>query len=103
MITWITSAAINQGKLEEGFQWAVKVANHLNKNIPGHHIQVMRNVEGQRYQVHWIASADSLAAYEEVTKAIEADAGYRELVAEQRQEQLLVASSLIDTLYASIP
>jgi len=71
-------------------------------SISGAHVQVLRNIGGPVWQVHWISNYESLAAFEEMRKRIEADEGYLKLLGEGRDQQLLVASSVVDRLYEVI-
>ncbi len=103
MITLIRSATIHDGKLEEAFGWAVKVAGYLNGKFDSVNLQVARNVGGALYQVHWIATGPSLAECWETTQKTEADSGYKDLLAEGRQQGFLIGSSVTDQLLQSIP
>lgn len=102
MITRVRTANMHDGKGHEAFAWAVKVATYINENFSGSNIQVMRNVGGPVWQVHWVDSHESLAAYEEVMKKVEADSGYLELLGEARDQKLFVSSSIVDSLYQAI-
>lgn len=102
MITWVRTADIHDGKLNEAFAWAVKVTAYLNKKFKGADIQVMRNLGGPVYQVHWACNYDSLAAFEEQWKKIENDRGYNNLLSEIRKKGVLIGTSVVDSLYESI-
>ena len=58
-----------------------------------------RNVTGSVYQVHWIASTDSLAAFEDLGRRLEADKGYRALLDEVRTSGVFIGTSITDQLY----
>ena len=88
--------------MEAAFEWAVKVANYVNDYISETNVQVVRNIGGSLFQVHWVANYESLAVFEEVMKRIEADSGYRELISEVREQQLLIGTSIVDSLYEAV-
>jgi hypothetical protein len=102
MITSIRTANSQDGKGQAGFAWAVKVANYINGSISGANVQVLRNIGGPTWQVHWVSNYESLAAFEGMMKRFEADEGYRKLLGEARDQQLFVASSVVDRLYEAI-
>ncbi|MDA2923601.1 DUF6039 family protein [Acidobacteria bacterium AH-259-L09] len=102
MITWVRTASIQDGEMQEAFAWAVKVASYVNKNISEANVQVMRNVGGPVYQLHWVCNYESLAAFEEVMKKVEEDSGYQELLTEVRQEKAFVGTSIVDSLYETV-
>jgi len=81
MIYFTRSADIKSGKLKEAFEYAVKIAAYVNENH-GTNFKVLRNVGGVGQQVHWLATYDSLAAYEAASARILADAGYHAVAAE---------------------
>ena len=100
MIYAVRSADVKHGKLEETFEWAVRVAMYVNGKH-GTNLQVLRNVGGPGQRVHWLASYDSLAAYEEMGAKIVADEGYQTLLAELRDKELL--GDWEDNLFATVP
>ena len=102
MITAVRTANIHDGKANEAVAWAIKTATYVSENL-GVNLQVMRNVGGPVFQLHWVSNYESLAAYEAAMARIEADEGYQGLLAEGRNQGLFIASSIIDNLYASIP
>ena len=102
MITQVRTAVVHDGKLPEAVEFGLKVVALLNDKFPDLNIQLIRNVGGPLYELHWVSSTETLASYEEVTKRIEADQGYQELVAEIRQAKVFVATSLVDRLYETI-
>lgn len=102
MITWVRTADIHDGKMNEAFAWAVKVAAYLNKKFKGAEIQVMRNVAGPVYQVHWVCNYDSLGAFEARWKEIEKDKGYNNLLSEIRKKSALIGTSVVDSFYESV-
>ncbi len=102
MITQVRTAAVHDGKLPEAIEFGLKVVALVNDKFPDLNIQLIRNVVGPIYELHWVSSTESLATYEEVNKRIEADQGYQALVAEIRQAKVFVATSLVDRLYETI-
>ena len=102
MITQVRTAAVHDGKLPEAVEFGLKVVAYISDKFPDLNIQLIRNVGGPIYELHWVSSTETLATYEEVNKSIEADEGYQALVAEARQARVFVASSLVDRLYETI-
>lgn len=102
MITQVRTAGIHDGKLQDAFAWAIKVASYVNKNVQGANVQVARNVGGPLYEVHWVSTVQSLAEYEAVWKRLEADSGYQNLIKEGRQQGLFIGSSIVDRLYETV-
>ena len=102
MITWVRTANMHDGKGQDAFAWAVKVAHYVNGKFSGANVQVVRNVGGPVWQVHWVANYESLAAFEEIMKTLEADSGYLELLGEARDQKLFISNSIVDSLYEAI-
>jgi hypothetical protein len=102
MITWVRTANIHDGKAQDAFAWAIKVAKYVSANFSEANVQVLRNIGGLVWQVHWVANYESLAAFEEVMKKVEADSGYVELLGEARDQNLFISSSIVDSLYEAI-
>jgi hypothetical protein len=102
MITAVRTGSIHDGKFGEAVAWAVKTTNYLRDKL-GANTQLMRNVGGPAYQLHWVSTHQSLADFEKAIKRIEADEGYKTLVGEARQQGLFIATSIVDSLYESIP
>lgn len=101
MITSVRSASIHDGKLGDATAWAVKVRNHQRDKL-GVNLQVARNVGGAAYQIHWVSTYPSLADLDKTFKQIDADEGYKALVAEARQQGLFIGTSIHDSIYESI-
>ena len=102
MITQVRTAAVHDGKFPEAVEFRLKVVALLNDKFPDLNVQLIRNVGGPLYELHWVSATESLASYEDLNKRIEADQGYQELVAEIRQAKVFVATSLVDRLYETI-
>ena len=63
MITLIRTANIHDGKAGEAFAWAIKTVTYVNANVEGFKAQVLRNIGGPTFQVHFVSHYESLAAY----------------------------------------
>jgi hypothetical protein len=102
MITLIRTANMHDGKGHEAFAWAIKLGHYLNEKFSEGSVQVVRNIGGPVWQVHWVVSFESLATLEEVMKRVEADSGYLELLGEARDQELFISSGTVDSLYETI-
>ncbi len=103
MITFIRTATIQQGiKAATAFEWAVKVATHLNTQH-GSNIQIHRAVGGNQSQVRWISTYDSLAHVDEMSDKFDADEGYAQLLDEAHETGMFVGESVTDQFLASVP
>ena len=102
MITQVRTAAVHDGKFPEAVEIGLRVVALINDKFPDLNVQLIRNVGGPIYELHWVSTAETLAGYEDLTQRLEADQGYQELVAGIRQAKVFVASSLVDRLYETI-
>ncbi len=102
MVTNVLSATIHDGKLVEATAWALKTAAYINDRFPEANLQVHRNVGGAMYELHWIGTAESLAAYDDLNKRIQADDGYQKLLQEGRLRGHVIGSSVTERLYETI-
>jgi len=102
MITAVRTAGVHDGKFADAVAWALKTTNYLRDKLGGN-TQLMRNVGGPLYQLHWVTTHSSLADFEKELKRMEADEGYKTLVKEARQQGLFIAASIVESLYESIP
>jgi hypothetical protein len=102
MITHVHTADIRDGKAMAAIEQALKLANYVNEKF-GTNVQLMGNVAGPTYQLHWTANFESLAAFEEVYEKINVDPGYHQLLAEAYDQELWFGSSVVDNIYTSIP
>ena len=102
MVTNVLSAKIHDGKLVDTVAWALKLAAYVNEHVPGANLQVVRNVGGAMYELHWVGTAESLAAYDELNKRINADEGYQKLLNEGREQRLVIGSSVTERLYETV-
>jgi len=101
MITAVRTASIHEGKIADAIAWALKVANHARSKL-GSNTQVVRNIGGPIYQIHWVSTYQSLAEMEAAVKKTEADEGYRTMLLEARQQSFFIASSIADSIYETI-
>ena len=54
------------------------------------------------YELHWVGTAESLAAYDDLNKRINADEGYQAVLQEGRAQGLVIGSSVTERLYETI-
>jgi hypothetical protein len=101
MITWVRTAEIRDGKRLEAVQWALKTAAYVNETFDLN-VTVQSNVSGQLNQLHWVATYESMADFEEASSKIFEDAGYQQLAREATEQQLYFGSSLNDSFYRTI-
>jgi hypothetical protein len=102
MITVVRTASVHDGKMTEAVTWAVNATRYLRDRL-GTNTQLARNIGGPVFQLHWVSTYPSLADLERVMRQIETDEGYNSRVAEARQRGLFIATSIVDSLYESIP
>jgi hypothetical protein len=100
MIYMMRTMTIQQAKYAEVFQWAVRVARFSNEHYPELNLQILRNVSGSCYQVHWLVGCKSLAVFKETYDRVHADPGYQELT--KGWENLVIQSSWVDTFYETV-
>ncbi len=102
MITAIRSAQIQDGKAQPAVEWALKAASYIRETF-GTDTQVMRNVGGQTYQLHWVTNYESLAALEELQARSMVHEGYNAMLAEAGELGLFAIDSIVDSIYQSLP
>jgi hypothetical protein len=100
MIYFVRSATIRQGQSRAARQWALKVAHWVNGNYPDLDVQVLDNVSGHLFRVHWMASCESMALFGEIWDKMRVDPGYQEVIS--GAEELIVQESLIDSFYRKV-
>ena len=103
MITQVLSMSIHDGKLGGAFAWAVKIAAYINQQSPDLNVRVVRNVAGSMYELHFVSTTESLAAYEDFNKQLEADEGYQKLLSEGREQRLIIGTTVNERLYETVP
>ena len=101
MITWMRSAVINHGKRAGALAWALEVSAYVNDSF-GTNIGVHGNVAGPVNQIHWVATYDSLSAFEEIAGRISQDDGYNRLLEQSSEANYFSTHSFKDTLYQSL-
>ena len=102
MITFVRSAAIHDGKLADAFALAAKITDYIRTHYEGMNIEVSRNVGGPVFELHFVSTTESLTAYEDLNKRLEADEGYQAILNEVRQAGVFVGTSLTDRLYETV-
>ena len=53
----------------------------MNKNYPGHHVQVYREVVGEGGKIHWFSNWENQGEIDEFVQKISTDTGYNEILA----------------------
>lgn len=80
MISAIRTFTIQDGKLQEASQLAVKAANYANSI--GGNVYIERNISGTANQLHIIDEYESLAAWESAMNTLPPDENLGEMRAE---------------------
>ena len=105
MVYRVWSASIRQGKAQEAFEWAAKLATYVNENYtdisPEGKIEVVRNINGPVNQLRIVAKWESLAVLEQGLKRGAEDPDYQELLAEAAG--LFVESSAVVNYSETVP
>ena len=65
MITQVRTAAVHDGKFPEAVEFGLKVVAYISDKFPESNIQLIRNVGGPIYELHWVSTAETLASYED--------------------------------------
>lgn len=81
MIYHVVSIQIAPGKTVEATQWALKAAAYINQKFPTAKAHILRNINGNTGEVHYVETFESLGAWEASEKAIEADPDWLALLA----------------------
>lgn len=102
MVRWTRTAAAQDGKEPQAFEWAVRVAKYVSDNFAGAQVLVLRNLSGPIFQIHWVVDYESLADLERVLQQVEGDAGYQDLLTESRDADLFDSRTVVDNYYISI-
>lgn len=79
MITMYRSASIASGKVASSLAFAKSISAYI-KDVARVDVQVMMPIGGNPNRVGWVASYESLAAYESMMAKLMADPKYMELV-----------------------
>jgi hypothetical protein len=101
MITAVLTANVHDGKMQDAFSVGLKAARYMNEKF-GTNMQVNRNVNGPVYQIHFVTTYDSLAAFEKTRKQWEADTGYQEVLTEIRNKGLFIGTSIVQNIYETV-
>jgi hypothetical protein len=100
MVISMRTAGISEGALaREAFGWALQIAQYINAHIDGIEVHVYRNVGGGVYEIIWIATYESLAAFEQAWAAMEVDEGYNNMLEHSRAAGFFAAESIHDQLF----
>ena len=74
-------AVILEGQLERALKFAKESTEYIDKNYPGHKIQVYREVVGEGGKIHWFMDFKNIEDLEEFGQKFQTDAGYNEMFA----------------------
>jgi hypothetical protein len=83
-------------KAQEAIEWALKVADYVNKKYDTN-VEVLMNVTGAQTELHWFARGESVGEIEELFGKLLSDAGYKKMLEES--EGLFVDGTLKDHYY----
>ena len=100
MIYVVRSITAQPGKIREARQWAVRIAKWVNEHYPEVNVEVLRNITGPRWQVHWVVRCESLAVWGEVSPKMNADPGYQEAIS--GAQEFVVQSTWMDNFYERV-
>ena len=96
------SCMIKEGKRQEAWQQAAKIAAYAKENYSEHvSLEVLRNTNGPAYQVHCLIRFESLAAFEETSTKWFSDPVVQEL--NEEGEKSWVDSSFVNNFFATVP
>ena len=82
----------------EAMQWAKDISDYVNDAFPGHNVRAHREWFGASGSIHWIVEYGSVAEIEQLSRELEADEGYLNMVADSQSRGLFVPGSLQDTI-----
>ena len=100
MIYMVRSITFQPGKSAEAMQWAVNIANWTNEHYPEVNMEILRNISGPKWQVHFVIRCASMAAWEETSAKANADRGYHEVIS--GGEELVIQKTMMDTFYRTV-
>jgi len=101
MIIQVRSAYYQEGKGQEAWEMAIKLAAYVNEYYEETKVQLMSNFNGPLNQGRWVQSYESLAAMEEHAQKLAEDSKWQELNAEG--EGLWPESGMVDTFFQTVP
>lgn len=99
MITWIRSAAIAPGKVNDAFAFVRKAAQLIEENY-AITITASRPLAGNPTRIFWSAQHEDLAAYERDHRTINTDAAFLKMLGEAGD--CFVAGSTHDEILQTI-
>ena len=99
MVYFVRSDRFVGSKAQEAIEWALKVADYVNKKHDSN-VEVLMNVTGVQTEVHWMARAESVGEVEELFGKLLSDPEYKKMLDEA--EGLFVDGTLRDHYYRSV-
>ncbi len=93
------SAVILEGQLERALKFTKEIAEYVDKNYPGHNVQVYREVVDEGGKIHWFADFKNMEELEEFGQKISTDAEYNEIIA---TAEGIFEEPLVDVVLQSI-
>jgi hypothetical protein len=92
------SYMIKEGRAKEAWEYAAKIAAYAKENYSEYcTVEVLSNISGPAYQVHFLVKFESLAGFEETSANWFADPAVQELNA--GGAELWVDSSFVNNLF----
>jgi hypothetical protein len=101
MITWVRTANVNNGMFQSAMEWALRASAYVNEKY-GTNVSVHMNVAGPVNQLRWVATYESLTAFDDVVMQLLTDEGYAALLAETSEASHFAAASVEDAMYRMI-
>ncbi|MFN2141439.1 MAG: hypothetical protein ACK2U5_13205 [Candidatus Promineifilaceae bacterium] len=101
MITWVRTANVNNGMFQSAMEWALRASAYVNEKY-GTNVSVHVNVAGPVNQLRWVATYESLTAFESVVTQLATDEGYSDLLAETGEAFHFAAASVEDAMYRMV-
>jgi len=80
MVYHVVSAEISPGKRQEAEQFVLKMAAYVNQRFPGANAHVIKNINGNQDNMHYVETFESMGAWEASEKDLETDADWLSLV-----------------------
>jgi len=76
-----SSMVIHEGQLERALKFAKESMEYVNKNFPGHNLQVYREVVGEGGKIHWFGDFKNQEEIDEYWQKVSTDTVYSEILA----------------------
>lgn len=86
-------------RIQEAFQFAREVSEHINRTFPPVAVEVFLEIFGENATLHWYTDHPDLASMEKVGMKVMKDETYRRLM--KTANEVLVDGSIRDTLMQS--